>query len=67
MVKTFETPPDWTYYGWISDETRNVHKFWTDKNLGGGPLVGNIKAGAVKEITTPLMKKINGARTYGEF
>ena len=67
MVETLETPPNWNYYGWSSDQTRAVHKFWTDKNLGGGPLVGNLKAGSINKITTPLMKQITSAKTYGEY
>lgn len=67
MIEVFESEPDWERYNIESDRTLVLHQYWTDENLGGGPLVDTLQTDNAEEIITPLKDLILNTENFGYF
>jgi len=67
MIEILSNEPDWEYYNMKSVYTLFLKKYWSQKDLSGGPLTGSLSTYYTSDIKTPMKDLIMDVKNYGYF
>lgn len=66
-MKLFETAPTWADYNLEGAGTQRLKKYWSDPELGGGPITADLSTPNASGIKTPLRAKMQSASVHGYY